>query len=69
MKNSSDTIGILTCDLPARNAVPQPTLPPQASLANRKQRAILERGFRQQYTNTIANKVAPGMLINASVIL
>jgi hypothetical protein len=30
MKNSSDTIGNRTRDLPARSAVPQPTTPPRA---------------------------------------
>jgi len=30
MKNSNDTIGNRTCDLPACNAVPQPTAPPAA---------------------------------------
>jgi hypothetical protein len=30
MKNSSDTIGNRTCDLPACSAVPQPTAPPRA---------------------------------------
>jgi len=28
MKNSSDTIGNQTCDLPACSAMPQPTAPP-----------------------------------------
>ena len=31
MKNSYDTSGILTCDLPACSAVPQPTVPPRAT--------------------------------------
>ena len=31
MKNSDDTIGNRTRDLPARSAVPQPTAPPRAS--------------------------------------
>jgi hypothetical protein len=30
MKNSSDTIGNRTRDLPAASAVPQPTAPPRA---------------------------------------
>ena len=30
MKNSNDTIGNHTCDLPAGSAVPQPTAPPRA---------------------------------------
>jgi hypothetical protein len=30
MKNSNDTIGNRTCDLPARSAVPQATAPPGA---------------------------------------
>jgi hypothetical protein len=30
MKNSSNTIGNRTCDLPACSAVPQPTVPPRA---------------------------------------
>jgi hypothetical protein len=30
MKNSNDTIGNRTCDLPACSAVPQPTAPPAA---------------------------------------
>jgi hypothetical protein len=29
MKNSNDTIGNLTCDLPVCSAVPQPTAPPR----------------------------------------
>ena len=29
MKNSNDTIGNRTCDLPTCNAVPQPTAPPR----------------------------------------
>jgi hypothetical protein len=32
MKNSSDTIGNRTRDLPACSAVPQPTVPPRASI-------------------------------------
>ena len=32
MKNSSDTIGNRTRDLPACSAVPQPTVPPRAPL-------------------------------------
>jgi hypothetical protein len=30
MKNSSDTVGNRTCNLPACSAVPQPTAPPRA---------------------------------------
>jgi len=33
MKNSNDTIGNRTRDLPACSAVPQPTAPPRAPLA------------------------------------
>ena len=29
MKNSNETIGIRTCDLPVRSAVPQPAVPPR----------------------------------------
>jgi hypothetical protein len=39
MKNSTDTIGNRTRDLPAGSAVPQPTAPPRAPIglsANRK---------------------------------
>jgi len=32
VKNSSDTIGNRTCDLPTCSAVPQPTVPPRASI-------------------------------------
>ena len=31
VKNSSDTIGNRTCDIPACSAVPQPTAPPRAA--------------------------------------
>jgi len=34
MKNSNDTIGNQTCDLPACSKVPQPTAPPRAPKAS-----------------------------------
>ena len=35
MKNSNDTIGNRTRDLPACSAVPQPTAPPRAPVCNK----------------------------------
>jgi hypothetical protein len=40
MKNSSDTIGNRTCDLPVCSAVPQSTAPPRAPETNSKVRNI-----------------------------
>jgi hypothetical protein len=36
MKNSNDTTGIRTRELPACSAVPQPTAPPRAHCTNKR---------------------------------
>ena len=49
MKNSSDTIGNPTRDLPACSAVPQPTAPPRALLSQQ----ICSRKFNEIFGNRI----------------
>jgi len=53
MKNSSDTIGNRTCDLPICNAVPQPTAPPRASF---------NWGYIRSYYSSIALHTARRLL-------
>jgi len=45
MKNSNDTIGNQTSDLPACSAVPQPTAPSRALINNNDSRVIREETF------------------------
>jgi len=62
-KNSNDTIGNRTCDLPACSAVPQPTAPPCAP------RSVLGRG-RILYTSTYFALLAVTVLpLNAFPLL
>ena len=50
MKNSNDTIGNRTRDLPACSAVPQPTAPPRTPglYSMRCKKAIYERNFNAE---------------------
>jgi hypothetical protein len=65
MKNSSDTIGNRTRDLPACSTVPQPTAPPRAPLY-----CVLDRITAHQI-NTKLNGVfsAPYLNVNMLVLL
>ena len=49
MKNSCDTIGNPTRDLPACSAVPQPTAPPRAPLSQQ----ICSKKFNETFGNRI----------------
>jgi hypothetical protein len=57
MKNSNDTIGNRTRDLPACSAVPQPTALPRAPLSVVSMAAKLRLSFREEYIYGVPNGV------------
>jgi len=48
MKNSSDTTENRTCDIPACNAVTQPTAAPACSILNQNKRNLAHGGLEQR---------------------
>jgi len=62
MKNSSDTIGNRTRDIPACSAVPQPTAPPGASKINMKVLFVPAPRFRKRAVFLILEDFDSGVI-------